>query len=97
LEAPVGERGDAAEASERKETGVAAVGRKGKADGWDPPVSCPGWKGGGASRRVAAVGWAAVLGRLAWAGVREEKKGKGQLGSGCVGRGSWWPTRGVKS
>jgi hypothetical protein len=38
--------GDAAEASEREKTGVAGVGRKGKADGWGPPVSCPGRKEG---------------------------------------------------
>jgi hypothetical protein len=29
-----------------REPGSRAIGRKGKADGWGPPVSCPGRKGG---------------------------------------------------
>jgi hypothetical protein len=44
LEAPIAEWGDAAEASRREPGGAGE--RKGKADGWDPPISCPGRKEG---------------------------------------------------
>jgi hypothetical protein len=87
LEAPVAERGDAAEASGR-ELGVAGE-RKGKADGWDPPVSCPGRKEGEASKQIAMVGWAGGVGPVR---VRGRKGGReGQLGSGSVGRWAGGP------
>jgi hypothetical protein len=71
---------------------------EGKADGWVPPVSCPGWKGDVASRHVAMVGWAArVRGRKgkeesgwAWAGgagpvrARKRERKKGAAGPGVV-------------
>jgi hypothetical protein len=57
-----------------REPGSRAVGRKGKADGWDPPVSCPGRKEGEASRQIAMVGWA---GRAGWF-VCGERKGRGE-------------------
>jgi hypothetical protein len=69
------------DAGEREKTGGVGDGRKGKADKRDPLVSCPGWKGGGASRRAAVMGWA---GLCAW---ERERKGERELGSGLLG---WW-------
>jgi hypothetical protein len=68
----------------RREPGEGAGERKGKADGWVPPVSYPGWKGGGASRRVAKLGWAGLRGLARVRGRKGE--GKERLGSGSVGR-----------
>jgi hypothetical protein len=68
--------------------------RKGKADGWVPPVSCPGWKGGEASRRVARLGWAGLRGLARVRG----RKGKMEraVGLGLRGPVGLWPTRGVR-
>jgi hypothetical protein len=90
------EKGRRAVGGERagERAGVAAVGRKGKADGWDLPVSCPGWKEGKRSRRFAMVGWA---GSRRLARVRGRKGEKGKCSWAWVAwAGGWWPIRGVK-
>jgi hypothetical protein len=67
-----------------------AIGRKGKADGWDPPVSCPGRKG----RRSITTDHDGGLGRscgLVRVRGKKGKRGRGQLGLGCVGRWTGGP------
>jgi hypothetical protein len=55
-----------------RESGVAGVGWKGKADGWGPPVSCPGGKE--VERRDGLRSWAgpACAGWRACGGGREK-------------------------
>jgi hypothetical protein len=55
-------------------SGVAGVGRKGKADKRDPPVSCPGRKREGRPGRFAKLGWAGSRGLIRVRG--REKEGK---------------------
>jgi hypothetical protein len=58
-----------------REPGSRAVGRKGKADGWDPPVSCPGRMGREGAREFGKLGWADGVGP---ARVREKEREKGE-------------------
>jgi hypothetical protein len=88
LEAPVAERGDAAEASEREIQGSRVRGR-GKLTGGSRPSAAPG--GREVKRRDGSRGWAgpACAGWRACGGGREKRKER--LGSGCVGRWAGGP------
>jgi hypothetical protein len=79
-------RGGASRERERAE-------EEGKADGWDPPVSCPGRRESEASRQIATMGWAGGAGPVA-RGEKEKREG-GQLGLGLRWPVGWWPTRGI--
>jgi hypothetical protein len=59
-----------------REPGSRAVGRKGKADGWGPPVSCPGRMGRGRARELAKLGRAGDAGpaRAGWRACGEERE-----------------------
>jgi hypothetical protein len=93
---------DAERATRRREArgsrGRGDCGRKGKAGGWDPPISCPGRMEREGSRRFAMVGWAGGAGpcHAGWlAGKKEGERGR-ESWAARVGPVSGYWTKGVR-